>query len=236
MDASRCFVVGALCALAGGCVSSAQAPNTRGVTLFNSGEYESARAEFLDAAAADPVNADAFYNLGSAYHRLDNTIEAERNYTHCLALDPNHAKAHHARVVLLLEEGRANEAYNQVNRWMAQYSGYPDPMVELAWLDRQAGKTEQARQQLHQVIAMNPRHSRALTELASLYESSEENERALALYQRALAANPNHPDLSNKVADLRANTTPGVDRTLAQNPYAPSEPARAGRDMRYQLR
>lgn len=235
MDASRCFVVVALCALAGGCVSPAQSPNTRGVALFNTGQYESARAEFLDAASADPVNADAYYNLGSTYHRLDNPVEAERNYVHCLALDPNHTKAHHAHVVLLLERDRANEAYDQVNRWMTQYPGYPDPMVELAWLDRQAGKTEQARQQLHQVIAINPRHSRALTELASMYESSKENERALALYQRALVANPNHPDLSNKVADLRA-VTPGVDRTSAQNPYSPPDTTRAGRDMRYQLR
>jgi Flp pilus assembly protein TadD len=235
MDASRCFVVVSFCALAGGCTSPAQAPNTRGVAHFNTGQYESARAEFLDATAADPVNADAFYNLGSAHHRLDNPVEAERNYLHCLALDPNHTKAHHAHIVLLLEEGRSREAYDQVHRWMNQNPGHPDPMVELAWLDRQAGKTDAAREQLHQVIAINPRHSRALTELASMYESEKDSERALALYQRALAANPNHPDLSTKVADLRA-VTPGVDRATAQNPYSPSESTRGGRDMRYQLR
>jgi tetratricopeptide (TPR) repeat protein len=235
MDASRCLVVVAFSAFACGCVSPAQAPNTRGVALFNTGQYESARAEFLDATAADPVNADAFYNLGSAYHRLDNPAEAERNYMHCLALNPNHTKAQHAHVVLMLEEGRVNDAYSQVNRWMSQNPGHPDPMIELAWLDRQAGKTDQAREQLHQVIAINPRHSRALTELAAMYETSNDSERALALYQRALAANPNHPDLSTKVADLRA-VTPGVDRATAQNPYTPPDSTRTGRDMRYQLR
>jgi Tfp pilus assembly protein PilF len=204
--------------------------------LFNTGQVESARAEFLEATAADPVNADAFYNLASTYHRLGNGAEAERNYLHCLALDPNHSKAHHAFTVMLLEQERVNEAYDFVQHWVDQLPGQPDPMVELAWLERRAGRTEQARQLLHQVIAANPKHPRALTELAAMYESSNDSDRALALYQRALAANPNHADLSSKVADLRGSSSAtGEDRT-ATNPYSPPDPSRASRDLRFQLR
>jgi tetratricopeptide (TPR) repeat protein len=205
------------------------------VALFNAGQYESARAEFGQAATADAVNPDAFYNLGSTYHKLGDAAQAEANYVHCLAFDPNHSQAQHAYTVLLLELGRTNDAYAAVDRWMAQSPGNPDAMVELAWLEKQAGKTQQANDILQQVIAINPRHPRALTELASLYESSHQSDRALALYQRALAANPNHPELSAKVTDLRASVNgKAFERTMAQNTETDSQ--RAGRDLRYQLR
>src|SRR5262245_49698964 len=109
MTATNRSVVGFVvlyCGTMAGCVSPADPYNTRGVALFNTGQIEGARAEFLQATAVDPVNADAFYNLASTHHRTGNPSEAERNYTHCLALDPNHSKAHHALTVLLLEQKR----------------------------------------------------------------------------------------------------------------------------------
>lgn len=219
------------------CVSPSEPYNSRGVALFNSGQVEEARAEFMEAAAVDPVNPDAFYNLASTYHRLGNGAEAERNYLHCLALDPEHAKAHHALTVLLLEENRVNEAFETVQRWEDQSPGQPEPMVEMAWLEKQAGRTEQARQILHQVLAINPRHPRALAELASIYESGGESERALALYQRALAAHPNHPDLTSKVADLRGSMpNAGLDRTASAIAPGSTDPSRASRDLRFQMR
>src|SRR5262245_22482138 len=96
----RVVVLACLCAL--GCVIAREPYNTRGVALFNSGQIEDARAEFREATAADPVNPDASYNLASTYHWMGNGSEAERNYFHCLALDPDHSKAHHALTVLLL--------------------------------------------------------------------------------------------------------------------------------------
>ena len=71
-----------VCALAGllavGCMTPAQPYNQRGVALFKAGQYDAARAEFLQATYADPSNADAFYNLGSRivkFHMAPSTIE-----------------------------------------------------------------------------------------------------------------------------------------------------------------
>jgi Tfp pilus assembly protein PilF len=234
MSATRRFVVGILFSVLAGCISPAEPYNTRGVALFNTGQIEQARAEFLEATSVDPVNADGFYNLASTYHRLGNAAEAERNYLHSMALDPNHSKAHHAFTVLLLEQQRVNEAYDFVQQWVDRSPGQPDPVVEMAWLERQAGRTERSRQLLHEVIAVNPKHPRALTELASIYESNRESDRALALYQRALAADPNHTNIATKVADLGGSIdTPGA---VSTNPFSPPDPARASRDMRFQLR
>jgi Tfp pilus assembly protein PilF len=227
-----------LLTLTAGCVSPAQSYNQRGVALFNSGQVDVALVEFQQAATEDPLNADAFYNLGSSYHRLGRAEDADWNYTHCLALDPEHSKCQHARVVLLLERDRVEDAYASVRQWMTDCPGNPDPIVELAWLEKQAGRTEQARSLLQNAIAIQPRHPRALTELASLYEGANQPDRALALYQRALAYDPTQPQLTTKVADLRGSVTARLaerapsQSVIATNPAAPQ----MGRDLRYNFR
>jgi tetratricopeptide (TPR) repeat protein len=235
---SRLVSLAPLILMVMGCISPAEPHNTRGVALFSAGQFEAARAEFLEAVAKDSVSADGYYNLGSTYHRMGDPGEAERNLVHCLALDPNHSKAHHALTVLLLEGKRTAEAYDHVNQWIAQSPGHPDPMVELAWLERQAGRTEQSRQLLYQVLAANPKHARGLTELASIYESSNDSERALALYERALEANPDHPELSGRVTDLRAVAkVPGIGNPIARvNDSSQASSKHSSRDLRYQLR
>ena len=223
--------------LIAGCASPAQPLNQRGVSLFSSGQYEGAREEFLKAANRDPLNADAFYNLGSTHHRLGQRTDAEWQYVHCLALDPNHSKCNHALAVLMLEQNRTEEAQAQVQRWMANAPGNPDPIVEMAWLEKQAGRTDQAYRLLQQAIAIEPHHPRALTELASLYEGSNQPDRALVLYQRALASNPDQPELARRVADLRAapngqpSAGPQSPSIIARNPAT-----QTSRDLRYDYR
>lgn len=228
----------ALLVVTAGCASPAKQFNQKGVTAFNQGQYGIAREEFLQAANRDPMDADAFYNLGSTYHRLCQRSDAEWQYTHCIALDPKHAKCHHALAVLMLEQNRADDAHALVRRWIGNAPGSPDPLVELAWLEKQAGRTDEAYRDLQQAIALDPRHTRALAELASLYEGSNQNDRALVLYQRALVANPAHPELAKKVADLRGSSTiaptppaqsPSV---IARNPAA----TQSARDLRYDYR
>jgi protein O-GlcNAc transferase len=193
--------------------------------------------EFEQAAARDPLNADSYFNMGSVHHREGRLADADWSYSHCLALAPNHAKCNHARAVLMLEQGKRDEAFATVQRWRQLDPASPDPIVELAWLEKQTGRTEEARTLLQNALALQPRHPRALAELASLYEASNQNDRALALYQRALSYDPTQPDLTAKVADLRGATD---GRT---NPYSPpplgidtrSSP-RTSRDLRYDFR
>jgi len=193
----------ALLGAAGGCVTPAHMYNQRGVALFNMGRYREALHQFQMAAQMDLTSPDIYYNLGRAYHELGDAVNAEINYDHCLALDPNHSKCRHAQVVLLLEQGRSEEAYASVQRWLAADPANPEPLVELAWLQRQFGRTEQARQQLRYALALDPQHPRALAELGAIYEAEGRPQRALVVYQRALAASPNQTQLATKIAQLR---------------------------------
>ncbi len=230
------------CALAGllatGCMTPTQPYNQRGVALFKAGQVDAARAEFLQATYADPSDADSFYNLGSVCHRCGRSGEAECDYNQCLALAPNHSKCRHALVVLLLEQNRPADARAAAENWMNASPGQPDPIIELAWLQKQSGHPDEARGLLQQAIAIDPRHPRALAELASLYENAQEPDRALVLYQRALGADPQQPELARRIADLRASalTRPGdggaSDTRLADG----DSHARPTHDLRYEFR
>jgi tetratricopeptide (TPR) repeat protein len=224
-------------ALLAGCAGSAQSYNQRGVGLFNDGQHEAALAEFMAATSQDPQNGDAFYNLGSTYHRVGYQSEAEWNYARCLAIEPSHSKCRHALVVLMLQQQRTDDAYACVERWMRQSPGHPDPLIEMAWLEKQVGQTENARELLQQAVGIQPRHPRALAELASLYESSQPD-RALGLYERALAHDPSESELARKVADLRDTSLSGsLDRERAQNQLANTPAWRPlARDLRYEVR
>jgi tetratricopeptide (TPR) repeat protein len=227
-------------ACAVGCGSPSTAINQRGVALFNSGRYDAAADEFSRAAEADPLSADAFYNLASAHHRLGDVAEAEANYSHALALAPNHSKARHAHVVLMLEQDRTDDAFAAVDQWLSESPASPDPMIEMAWLERQAGRNERAHELLQQTLAIHPSHPRALAELASLYEASGEPDRALALYNRALAADPNRAELAAKASSVRSAMAPSprnhasLDESLDTATAAPL--SRPPRDLRYQMR
>ncbi len=196
-------VLAALLLGVAGCVSPARTYNQRGIALFNMGRYQEALRQFQMAAQMDLTNPDIYYNLGRAYHELGQTVDAEINYEHCLALAANHSKCQHAKVVLLLEQGRTNEAYASVQRWLAADPASPEPLVELAWLERQHDRTEQARQQLRYALALDPQHPRALAELGAIYEAEGRPQRALIVYQRALAASPGQTQLAAKIAQLR---------------------------------
>jgi len=215
-----------------GCASPGQPFNQRGVAYFNQGRFDAAMREFHQAAARDPLNADAYYNIASIHHSDGRLGEADWNYSHCLALDPEHAKCNHARVVLLLEQGKRDEAYASIQRWRQLAPASPEPIVELAWLEKQLGRNEDSFNLLQNALEIEPRHPRALTELASHYEASNQTDRALALYQRALSYDPTQPELVAKVADLRG---PSRDQNSSAIGTAPNS-QHGTRDFRYGYR
>jgi len=192
---------------AAGCTTPARIYNQRGVALFNMGRYQEALHQFQMAAQMDLTSPNIHYNLGRAYHELGDTVNAEIGYDHCLALAPSHSKCRHAQVVLLLEQGRTDEAYACVQSWLAADPASAEPLVELAWLERQLGRTDRARQRLQHALAIDPQHPRALAELGALYETEGRPQRALVVYQRALAASPGQTQLAAKIARLRQQVT-----------------------------
>ena len=109
-----CFLV--LAIGAAGCASEKQEKvrfyNEDGIYLFQRGEYQPARDSFLAAIALTPEDPALYYSVGECYDRMGEVANAERHYMECLGRDPGHADSRHALAVLLVREGRRDEAHD----------------------------------------------------------------------------------------------------------------------------
>jgi tetratricopeptide (TPR) repeat protein len=214
----RIVLLAAAGLMAGGCSNFvANSRNADGVTLFQRGQYQEALAQFQEATYADPNNADGYYNLGATYHRLgqlraqtktDSLARAEACYRQCLERNPNHADCHRGMAVLLIEEGRTNEAFTSIQTWATQSPSRPEPRMELARLYSEFGNKDAAINTLADAVQRNPNDARSWAALGKAREETGNYAQALKNYQTSLELNPSQADVSQRVAVLQHSLGP----------------------------
>lgn len=214
-----------------GCGRMGRDDTAQGVQLYQQGNYLGAVNHFQEALARQPGNPDCFYNLGATYHQqakvFSNTADrevAEQYYHLCLARNPDHVACQRALAVLLVEEGRGEEAVANLQGWAAARPGNAQPHIELARLAEEHGDRHEAENQLIDALAIDPNNARALVALGQLRETSGDTSQALANYSRALAIDPQQPAVAARMASLAPAAPPGV-RTAAVPPSAAPPPA-----------
>ena len=179
------LLIGAGLITASGCTNFvANSRNADGVTLFQRGQYQEALQQFQEATYADPNNADGYYNLGATYHRLgrlrpesqtDSLARAETCYRQCLERNPNHRDCHRGLAVLLIEEGRTNEAFASMQSWATQSPSMAEPRMELARLYSEFGNRDAATNMLADAVRLNPNDARQWAALGKVREESGNN-------------------------------------------------------------
>lgn len=225
---------------AGGCRWQARGRNVTGTALHHQGRYHEAIQEFQTALTNDPINADAYYNLGSSYHGLGKVngdqqmlSQAEQLYNQCLDISPEHPDCHRALACLLVETGRADKAFTLLTRWSQRSPQLVDPHVELARLYQEFGDKASAVRNLEQAVAANPNNpetARAWAALASLREQTGETQQALLDYYRSQQLNPNQPAVTERIAAIQRAMggppaiAPNIDGT--RTVFAPFAPGR----------
>lgn len=223
-------VVGCWAALAAGCGFVAQGMNADGVRMQQQGQVEQAQHRFRQALAADPKNADAYYNLAASYHqlgkssgRVEELAQAESLYHQCLVYNPDHVDCHRALAVLLVERNRTDEAFQLLDGWAMRSPTLADPRIELARLWEESKDPQKAKDQLYAALSADPYSARALTALGRLHEQAGNYSQALADYQRSLVHDSLQPEVAARVAALRSafsghpiSTPPGGTRTVQQ--------------------
>lgn len=203
---------------ASGCGSFAsQGMNAEGVRLFDQSRYQESIRQFQQAVFSDPNNADAYYNLASAYHRLGTVenrpadlLQAERYYNQCLDHAPDHRECYRGLAVLLSQQGRATEAFRLLEGWVDRSPGSPEPKVELARLCEETGDRAAAKQHLIDALKVDERNARALAALGRIREQMGETQEAMLAYQRSLTYDRFQPDVRNRLAAIQATTSPQV--------------------------
>ena len=201
---------------AAGCGSlTSQSMNAEGVRLFEQARYQEAADRFHEAINDDPKDADGYYNLASAYHRLgtinkseSDLKQAEHYYQMCQDRHPNHADCHRGMAVLLIEQGRKEEAFQGLVDWAEREPTLAAPRIELARLHEEFGDKKQAKDYLLEAIALDHDNVRALAALGKLREQSGNTAQALADYQRSLWYDRFQPEVAARVSALKAALDP----------------------------
>lgn len=193
-----------------GCQYASTGHNIEGKKLYGQGQYGLALQRFQQAIAANPNDADAYYNMGAAYHQLGRQSrnqaylsQAEALYLQSLQRNPNHVDSHRGRAVLLAETGRTQQALQSLQGWVMQNQQFSDARVELARFLQEQGDVQTALVQLEQAVQLDPTNTRALNQLGFIREQSGNYQQAMQNYQRSLALDGMQPDLSARVAQLQ---------------------------------
>jgi tetratricopeptide (TPR) repeat protein len=188
----------------------AQSRNAEGVRLYQETRYQEALREFQEASYADPRDADSYYNIAATYHRMGRQSRsesdlklAEKYYNDCFNHDPNHVECHRGLAVLLVEQGRKDEAFQLLQRWADCQPKLADAKVELARLHDEFGNQQMARDCLIEAIEAQPDNPRALTALGKIREDAGDKTQALENYQRSLASDYRQPYVAARVAALQ---------------------------------
>ena len=213
-----------------GCGGMGKNDSAQGVQLYQQGNYLGAVNHFQEALARQPGNPDCFYNLGATYHqqakvfgnKADRQV-AEQYYHLCLARNPDHVACQRALAVLLVEDGRNQEAVTNLQNWATARPTNPQPHIELARLAEEHGDAREAENQLIDALAIDPNNPRALVALGQLREAAGDPAQAMANYSRALAIDPQQPVVAARVATLSGSQA--AMRTAAA-PLPPGTPAR----------
>lgn len=217
------------CLAAAGCGSVAsRGLNAEGVRLFDQTRYDEAMQQFQKAVAENPTDADGYYNLAATYHRLgmlnqrpSDLKQAEHYYHMCLDQDPDHAECHRGLAVMLVEQGKGDEAFRLLQTWADRKPSAAEPKIELARLHEEFGDRATAQDYLVNAITQDPGNARAFAALGRLREQSGDTLQALADYEQSLKADRFQGGVQQRVASLRSRMNPGI-------PAAPSVPTPPG--------
>jgi len=204
------FIMGMMFAAQFGCSTSAQGRNADGVRNYRTGQYQQAIQNFQQALAADPNDANAYYNLGATYFALGRQrsdpqlmAQAEGLYHQCLDSAPNHTDCHRGLAALLVETNRTESAFTLLKRWATQSPGQANPRIELARLYEEFGDRDNASRHLTDAIHLDSNNPRAWTALGRIREQQGLANQALSNYQQAYNLNQFQPGLAQRIASLQ---------------------------------
>jgi tetratricopeptide (TPR) repeat protein len=219
---SVALAAGLLISTLAGCSWMSSGENSEGVRLFQQGNYDAASSRFREAMQNDPTNPDSYYNLAAYYHRQGklqqrpaDIAQAESYYRQCLDYNPNHVQCRRGLAVLLVEQGRSEEAFKLLEDWQTENPSLAAPNIELARLFEEFGDKNAAIEHLTAALSVSPSDPRALAALGRLREESGDVNQAVANYQRSLMVNPFQPEVAQHVNALQAAGVTGAPYTTA---------------------
>ena len=144
----------------------------------------------LDAAAVNPHDAEAQYQLGLIYQQRRRFTEAIQRFQAAVAIDPAETDAHFQLGRIALQQGRLKDALTefQIVLDLDEKHHQSEVLRELGALYNAAGQFEDARQELARYVERRPYDPEGLYYYGQSLEGLGRVEEAREMYERAAEA------------------------------------------------
>ncbi|MDO8846000.1 tetratricopeptide repeat protein [Methylicorpusculum sp.] len=168
---------------------------TKGIQLFDKGDYDKAELELKSAIQQDKEGADSYYYLALLNEKRRNFKAMKENLIQAIKLNPQNveAKIKLGKVHLLFDESA--ETMKIVDEILANTPDSEDALSLKAAALVRDNKLADAMTVLDNVLAKNSKHNEALSLKAVLLMENESFDEALALLEPAISEDKNNLSL-----------------------------------------
>jgi len=172
---------------------------TYGVAMYQHGYHEQAAESFRQVIAAQPANADAYYNLGTLKLRTNLFDEARSYLEQTLKLQPNYPEAWNNLGMMAAQQGRPDEAVEDFQKSLALRPNYATAYLNLGNLYRHQKSFDKAQESLDRARALQPDDPEVNYSLGMLYAQQDQMRPASEYLQRAIELRPNYAEALNNL-------------------------------------
>jgi len=154
---------------------SRQPPQTmiQGLEHAGRGEFQAAAELFQAAAAEAPNLAEAHYNLGNAFRKLNDNAAAVEAFSRAAESVPNWPEAQFNLANALRDSGEIDRAIEHFRRAVELKPDYARALQNLGNLLRRRGMLEEAAGRYQKLAELQPGSARAHSQLAGVLEDLE---------------------------------------------------------------
>ena len=178
----------------------AEAHNSIGSELFQSGKVSEAVKQYEEALWFKPDSAEAHSKLGVALGRLGRVSEAIEHYQQALRINPDDAEAHNNLGATLGQVGRVPEAIEQFEEALRIKPDYAEAHCNLGASLAQAGRVQEAMEHWTEALRLKPDYAAAHNNLAGALNQQGKIEDAIRHYQQALQIRPDFVEVHYNLA------------------------------------
>lgn len=133
--------------------------------------------------------------IGGIFLSLDNLIQAQREFDHALAIDPDYLEGYRAKAGLLRRRGDLAGAAKLLQDGLARDADDPALKAKMREMNDEIARESAQVAQLTAKLSADPGDPAALSALAGIEAQQEDHAGAVALLRRAVAQTPADPSL-----------------------------------------
>ena len=181
--------------------ATAEGLYSAGLNFLWADDREKALSCFEEAVKKNPLNAEAYLQIGNCNYDLGRPEQAVEAYKQAIRIDPNLEDAHHNLAVAYGKLGRYQEAIEANKQAIRINPDMADAHYNLGIDYRKLGRYQEAVEAYKQAIRINPDFAEAQCNLGIAYGDLGRHQEAVEAYKQAIRINPDdasaHYNLGN---------------------------------------